>query len=51
MSSVLSMSSTLYLDEQSKSIFIFANDKDFIDCDTIHSQIYEKIQDNEEQKI
>lgn len=38
------------IQQANKSIFIFANDKDYIDCDTIHSQIYEKIQDNEEHK-
>ncbi|TLD99294.1 lipase, partial [Helicobacter japonicus] len=44
------MSSTLYVDTQAKELYIFANDKDFIDCDTIHSQIYEKIQDDKEHK-
>ena len=43
MSSVLSMSSNIYLDEQNKSIFIFANDKDFIDCDTIYEQIKQEL--------
>ncbi|STP08581.1 hypothetical protein [Helicobacter fennelliae] len=43
MSSVLSMSSNIYLDEQNKSIFIFANDKDYIDCDTIYEQIKQEL--------
>ncbi|RDU59781.1 hypothetical protein CQA44_11130, partial [Helicobacter sp. MIT 14-3879] len=34
-----SMSSTLYVDTQAKAIYIFANDKDYIDCDTIYKQI------------
>ncbi|WP_416831149.1 hypothetical protein, partial [Helicobacter ganmani] len=38
------------IQQANKSIFIFANDKDYIDCDTIHSQIYKKIQDKEEHK-
>lgn len=33
------MSSTLYVDTQAKAIYIFTNDKDYIDCDTIHEQI------------
>ncbi|RDU58982.1 lipase family protein, partial [Helicobacter sp. MIT 14-3879] len=37
--STLSMSSTLYVDTQAKAIYIFANDKDYIDCDTIYKQI------------
>ena len=43
MSSVLSMSSNIYLDEQNKSIFIFANDKDYIDCNEIYKQIKQEL--------
>ena len=43
MSSVLSMSSNIYLDEQNKSIFIFANDKDYIDCNEIYKHIKQEL--------
>ena len=37
------MSSTIYIDTQTKELYLFANDKDFIDCDTIYEQIKQEL--------
>ena len=37
------MSSTIYVDTQTKELYLFANDKDFIDCDIIYEQIKQEL--------
>ncbi|MCX2683883.1 hypothetical protein OQH60_08435, partial [Campylobacter sp. MIT 21-1685] len=38
-----SMASTLYADTQTKELFLFANDKDYIDCNTIYEYIKQEL--------
>ena len=37
------MSSSLYVDIQDKAIYIFANDKDYVDCERIYQRINEEL--------
>ena len=37
------MSSTIYIDTQTKELYLFANDKDYIDCNEIYKQIKQEL--------
>ena len=39
---------TFSIKRESKNIFLFANNGDYIDCRTIHTQIYQIIQNSKE---